>query len=169
MKKIILTTFALLFFILTNAQDKTGMGFYKGNLVGSGTLGLVSSSGSSVNTIVPSLVYFTSDKTSVGLNTSITDGKINGYGICTSYHFNTTNQFSSQLGFHLNLNKVAGTTTTAEIKYTINYFISKKLLLGTSITGLKHEISNPDIGPDVDTTTLSFNTQNISFNVGYKF
>jgi len=172
MKKYILTTFALLFFIITSAQDKNTVGFYKGNIVASGSLGLLNSSGSSgssVNTFVPSLVYFTSEKISVGFNTSINDGDINGYGVSTSYHFNPANQFSSQLGFHLNLDKVAGTTTTAEIKYTINYFISKKLFLSTSITGLKHEIKNPDIGPDLDTTTLGLNTENISFNIGYKF
>ncbi|MSP84927.1 MAG: hypothetical protein EXR18_03765 [Flavobacteriaceae bacterium] len=181
MKKNILTTAALFLFALSNAQnDKVAVqGFSKGNLLVSGEVSFVSRSwgGNSTALISPAFVYFTTDNISVSARyTNEKSGPLSskGFGIGSAYHFNAGKQFSSQLGLNLDLGTMKNgtedyTTKNFDIVFGINYFVSNHLFLGANLAGLTHRIVSPKVGPEVETTSLGFNTNNISFNVGYKF
>ena len=181
MKKIILTTVALFLFAFSNAQDNkvAVQGFSKGNLLVSGEVSFVSRSwgGNSTALISPSFVYFTTDNISVSARyTNEKTGPLSskGFGIGTAYHFNAGKQFSSQLGLNLDFGSVKNgvedySTTNVDVIYGINYFVSNHLFLGATLAGLTHHIVSPKVGPEVETTSLGFNTNNISFRVGYKF
>jgi len=181
MKKIILTTAALFLFAFSNAQDKkeAAQGFSKGNLLFSGEVSFVSRSwgGNSTAVISPSFVYFTTDNISVSARyTNEKTGPLTskGYGFGTAYHFNAGKQLSSQLGLTLDFGSMKNgvedyTTTNIDVVYGLNYFVSNHLFLGAKISGLTHHIVSPKVGTEVETTTLEFNTNNISFNFGYKF
>lgn len=181
MKKIIITLCVVLVISFANAQDKKNkvLGFTKGDLAATGSVRFVSRSngGNSTVIIAPSLVYFTSDNVSVSARyTNEKSGSLTskGFGIGTAYHFNAGKQFSTQLGASLDFGSVNNgaedyKTTNIDVVCGINYFISKRLVLGANLAALSHHINSPKNGPEVETTTLGFDTNNISFNVGYKF
>ena len=181
MKKIILTTAALFLFAFANAQENkvATQGFSKGNLIVSGEVSFVSRSwgGNSTALISPSFVYFTSDNISVSARyTNEKTGPLSnkGFGIGTAYHFNAGKQFSTHLGLNLDFGTMKNgtedyTTKNFDIVYGINYFVSNHMFLGANLAGLTHHIVSPKVGPEVETTSLGFNTNNISINVGYKF
>lgn len=181
MKKIILTSALLFLFAFSYAQDKKEavQGFSKGDLLFSGEVKFVSRSwgGNSTALISPSFVYFTSDNLSVSARyTNEKSGPITNksFGIGTAYHFNASKQFSTQLGLTLDFGSMKNgaeesTTTNIDVVYGLNYFVSKHLFLGARLAGLTHHIVSPKNGPEVETTSLGLNTDNISFNIGYKF
>lgn len=181
MKKIILTTAAFFLFAFSNAQDNkvATQGFSKGNLVVSGEVSFVSRSwgGNSTALISPSFVYFTSDNISVSARYSNEkSGPLSsqGFGIGTAYHFNAGKQFSTQLGLTLDFGSMSNgaedyKTKNFDIVYGFNYFVSNHFFLGANLAGLTHHIVSPKVGPEVETTSIGFNANNISFNVGYKF
>jgi len=181
MKKIILTTAALFLFAFANAQENKAatQGFSKGNLIVSGEVSFVSRSwgGNSTALISPSFVYFTSDNISVSARyTNEKTGSLSkkGFGIGSAYHFNASKQFSSQLELTLDFGSMKNgsedySTTNVDLVYGVNYFVSNHLFLGANLAGLTHHIVTPKVGPEVETTSFGFNTNNISFNVGYKF
>jgi len=181
MKKIILTSALLFLFTFSYAQDKKEavQGFSKGDLLFSGEFSFVSRSwgGNSTALISPSLVYFTSDNLSVSARykNEKTGPLVNkSFGIGTAYHFNAGKQFSTELGLTLDFGSMKNdaedfTTTNIDVVYGLNYFVSKHLFLGARLTGLTHHIVSPKVGPEVETTSLGLNTENISFKIGYKF
>jgi hypothetical protein len=181
MKKIILTSAFLFLLAFSYAQDKkvAVQGFSKGDLLVSGEVSFVSRSwgGNSTALISPSFVYFTSDNLSVSARyNNKQEGALTnkGFGIGTAYHFNGSKQFSTQLGLTLDFGSMKNgaedyTTTNVDVFYGINYFVSNHLFFGAKLAGLTHHIVSPKVGPEVETTSLGFNTNNISINVGYKF
>jgi len=198
MKKIILSTVAILAFGFANAQDtKTAgsMGFAKGDLFLSGTVNVSNEKTGDVKedglTVSPSIGYFLADNWALvgGIefgSTKDDDGvadpvKTSSFGVNAgvAYFFTPANQFSVSLGGNIsytssNFDNGVVDVDTKEIGVNVplglHYFVSDKFAIMAQWGGLGYT-TNDNGGDDADKTnnlSLGLNMDSIGFGLLYK-
>ena len=186
MKKIILTAAAVFAFSSANAHDAKSFGFSKGDIYATGSVSSTSSSVSgsdSATTFAPSVGYFFTDNIALAAGFATSgEGKVksSAFSIGAAYVFNAKNQFSTNVSLGLGFGSgtasglVAGSTydyktTTMQLSYGANYFVSNHFAVRADIAGLTYQSATPDGGSATSTTTIALNMRNISLGLVYKF
>ena len=179
MKKIILTAIAVFAFSFANAQDVKSFGFSKGDVYITGSLKSVTSTVNDFNSytsFAPAIGYFLTNNIALSAGyATASQGKVNetSFSIGAAYVFNAKNQFSSNVslgyGFGSGTNAVEYKTTSLQLAYGVNYFVSSHFALNASIAGLNYVSTTPTGGSSVSTTTVGLDMRNLSLGLAYKF
>ncbi|WP_298224328.1 porin family protein [Flavobacterium sp.] len=195
MKKIILSTVAILAFGFANAQDKggSGEGFSKGDVFLSGQVGFGSSKYTAAGnykedsfTFSPSVGYFVTENIALGLGLTISNSstqateaadksKVNttGFDVMGRYYFTPSNQFSvyGQLGVGYQSTKY----DAADVKVNgfgvnvgpgVSYFISKNFAMEAGWGVLSYATAKADSTGAESSTDFGLNVNLNDINFG---
>lgn len=195
MKKVLFLIFVTTFSSAIYSQS-TVEGFSKGSLFAGGQVSFSSEKfdenearGFSFN---PRIGYFLSNNLAVGVNVGFATSKeeqgvviksdfsSTSFGVFGRYYFTPANKFSVFGNLGANYSTTTNKTLNPDLKINgfgvslspgINYFISKKIAIETSIGLLSYSTSKPDIDGAESTNSFDFNLglDNLSFGLIFKF